>query len=336
MKRLCVIAGDGIGPEVTPVAVDALRLLIPNLQIFEAQAGWNCFLQQGCAVPESTLELMRECGAGLFGAVQSPARAVAGYRSAILTLRQQLGLSVNLRPVRSWPAISPKPGIDLMVLRENSEGLYVGREHMVSSDHAVAERHISRQACELLAQRTAQVARQRETKRITLVHKANVLPLTCGLFRDSCRAVLEHEGMGALVDERLVDVAALQLVEQPEAFDLVVTTNLFGDVLSDLASYWSGGLATAPSLNWGEGIALAEPVHGSAPDIAGTGRANPIAALLSAALLLRYHWELRDEAACLENAVEAFLGESHGVDFGVQTTQRVAADVLSRIQLALE
>lgn len=326
-----MIAGDGIGPEVTPVAVDALLLLVPDLEVIEAEAGWNCFLQQGCAVPESTLQLMRECGAGLFGAVQSPAHAVEGYRSAILTLRQRLALSVNLRPVRSWPVISPKPGVDLMVLRENSEGLYVGRERMMSSDHAVAERHISRKASELLARRTAQVARQRQAGRITLVHKANVLPLTCGLFRDSCRVVLEDEGLGALVDERLIDVAALQLIEQPEAFDLLVTTNLFGDVLSDLASYWSGGLATAPSLNWGEGIALAEPVHGSAPDITGAGRANPIAALLSAALLLRYHWELTEEAAYLESAVESFLEESRGMDFGVHTTRRVAAGVLSRI-----
>ncbi|ROZ83470.1 isocitrate/isopropylmalate dehydrogenase family protein [Pseudomonas neustonica] len=332
MKKLCVIPGDGIGPEVVPVAVEAIKLLVPDLEVVHAQAGWACFQQTGCAVPERTLDLMRECGAGLFGAVQSPAHQVAGYRSAILTLRQQLGLSVNLRPVRSWPFISPKSGIDLMVLRENSEGLYVGREHMASPDKAIAERHISRQASELLAQRTAQVAQLRQARRITLVHKANVLPLTCGLFRDSCRAVLEAQGLGSVLDERLVDVAALQLIEQPESFDLVVTTNLFGDVLSDLASYWSGGLATAPSLNWGQGIALAEPVHGSAPDIAGSGRANPIAALLSAALLLRYHWELDDQASRLEGAVDDFLKESKGVDLGAQTTLRVSAGVLERIK----
>ncbi|MGB3598593.1 MAG: isocitrate/isopropylmalate family dehydrogenase [Pseudomonas neustonica] len=332
MKKLCVIPGDGIGPEVVPVAVEAIKLLVPDLEVVHAQAGWACFQQTGCAVPERTLDLMRECGAGLFGAVQSPAHQVTGYRSAILTLRQQLGLSVNLRPVRSWPFISPKSGIDLMVLRENSEGLYVGREHMASPDKAIAERHISRQASELLAQRTAQVAQLRQARRITLVHKANVLPLTCGLFRDSCRAVLEAQGLGSVLDERLVDVAALQLIEQPESFDLVVTTNLFGDVLSDLASYWSGGLATAPSLNWGQGIALAETVHGSAPDIAGSGRANPIAALLSAALLLRYHWELDDQASRLEGAVDDFLKESKGVDFGAQTTRRVSVGVLERIK----
>ncbi|MEH6493777.1 isocitrate/isopropylmalate family dehydrogenase [Halopseudomonas sp.] len=334
MRKLCVIPGDGIGTEVTPVAVRALRRLLPDLQVVEASAGWGYFEQQGNAVPERTLELMRECGAGLFGAVQSPARAVPGYRSAILTLRQQLGLSVNLRPVRSWPGISPRPGIDLMLLRENSECLYIGQEHMASADKAVAQRQITRQACAILAQRAAQVVRQRGARRITLVHKANVLPLTCGLFRDTCRAVLATEGLDGLVDERLVDVAALQLVEQPQRFDVLVTTNLFGDILSDLASYWSGGLATAPSLNWGDGIALAEPVHGSAPDIAGSGRANPIAALLSAALLLRYHWALPEAATCLENAVEGFLNDTQGSDLGTQTTERVAEGVLARLELS--
>jgi len=333
MRKLCVIPGDGIGVEVTPVAVAALRILLPDLQVVEAQAGWGCFVEHGCAVPERTLEVMRDCGAGLFGAVQSPAHAVPGYRSAILTLRQQLDLSVNLRPVRSWPGISPRPGVDLLILRENSEGLYIGREHMASPDQAIAERQISRQACETLAQRAAEVARQRRSKRITLVHKANVLPLTCGLFRDTCRAVLEEQGLGEQVDERLIDVAALQLVEQPQNFDLLVTTNLFGDILSDLASYWSGGLATAPSLNWGKGIALAEPVHGSAPDIAGSGRANPIAALLSAALLLRHHWQLEEEATCLESAVERFLNDAQGLDHGTQTTERVAQGVLTRLDL---
>tara|TARA_R110000751_G_scaffold36578_4_gene89286 strand:- start:1388 stop:2059 length:672 start_codon:yes stop_codon:yes gene_type:complete len=223
-----------------------------------------------------------------------------------------------------------------MLLRENSEGLYIGREHMESADQAIAERQITRQACEVLAQRAAQVARQRRAQRITLVHKANVLPLTCGLFRDTCRTVLNAEGLESLVDERLVDVAALQLVEQPEGFDVLVTTNLFGDILSDLASYWSGGLATAPSLNWGDGIALAEPVHGSAPDIAGSGRANPIAALLSAALLLRYHWALPEAATCLESAVEGFLSDTQGAVLGSQTVERVAEGVLARIDLLLK
>ncbi len=331
MKTLCVIAGDGIGPEVVPVAVDALQRLMPGLRTCEAEAGWGCFERMGTSVPQATLDLMKGCGAGIFGAVSSPSHAVAGYRSAILTLRQALALNCNLRPVRSWPVISPQPNIDMLILRENSEGLYVGRERMDGEGRALAERQITRLASEQLAQRTAEVAALRNARRITLVHKANVLPLTCGLFRDSARQVLAQEGWDARVDERLVDVAALQLVASPEQFDLIATTNLFGDLLSDLACHWSGGLGTAPSLNWGEGIALAEPVHGSAPDIAGTGRANPLAALLSAALLLRYHWQLPSLADQLEVAVSDFLKDAGTVDFADRTTRVIADGVLARL-----
>ena len=331
MARLCVIPGDGIGQEVVPVAVRVLERLISDLQVVEAEAGWDCFQATGESVPAATLNTMRECGAGLFGAVSSPAHGVPGYRSAIIQLRQSLGLGVNLRPVRSWPGLSPRSGINLLILRENSEGLYVGVELQESADLSVAERHISRQASELIAHRAVEIARLRGARRITLVHKANILPLTCGLFRDCCREVLQQGGLDALVDERLVDVAALQLVEQPEAFDLLVTTNLFGDILSDLASYWSGGLGLAPSLNWGQGIALAEPVHGSAPDIAGTGRANPLAAVLSAALLLRYHWRAEMEASRLESAVEGLLTDISPGQLRQETTQGIEAELLARL-----
>lgn len=304
---------------------------MPDLKVTEAEAGWECFERHDTAVPEATLKQMRECGAGLFGAVSSPSQQVEGYRSAILTLRQSLQLNVNLRPVRSWPQISPRSDVDLLVLRENSEGLYIGREYMHSADLAIAEAHISRQASELIAQRAAEVAALRASKRITLVHKANVLPMTCGLFRDSCRHVLAAAGLEPIVDERLVDVAALQLIERPQDFDLLVTTNLFGDILSDLASYWSGGLGMAPSLNWGQGMALAEPVHGSAPDIAGTGKANPLAAILSTALLLRYHWRAAALADRLENAVEQMLAEVSIAEPGQETTQRVEQELLKRL-----
>ncbi len=331
MKRLCVIPGDGIGQEVVPSAVRVLERLMPGLKVTEAEAGWECFQRHDCSVPDATLKLMRECGAGIFGAVSSPAQRVEGYRSAILTLRQSLQLNVSLRPVRSWPGISARADVDLLILRENSEGLYVGREHMASADMAIAQRHISRQASEHIAQRTAEVARLRDSLRITLVHKANVLPLTCGLFRDTCRKVLAAEGLTALVDERLVDVAALQLIERPQDFDLLVTTNLFGDILSDLACYWSGGLGMAPSLNWGEGIAIAEPVHGSAPDIAGTGKANPLGAILSAALLLRYHWHAGSVADQLERAVASLLTEVSVAELGDQTTDIIERELLKRL-----
>ncbi|TVP88679.1 MAG: isocitrate/isopropylmalate dehydrogenase family protein [Pseudomonadaceae bacterium] len=329
--RLCVIPGDGIGAEVVPVAVRALQVLLPDLQVESAEAGWGCFQRCGQSVPDLTLQRMRACGAGLFGAVSSPSHPVTGYRSAILTLRQTLGLNVNLRPVRSWSGVSPRDDVDLLILRENSEGLYSGREQMLSAGHAMAERHITAAASEALAQRAVEVAKLRGAKRLTLVHKANVLPLTCGLFRDRCRAVLNAAGLADRVDERLVDVAALQLVAEPQHFDLLLTTNLFGDILSDLACHWSGGLGLAPSLNWGQGIALAEPVHGSAPDIAGTGRANPLAAVLSAALLLRYHWALPTLADRLEAAVDQVLSRHAGEDLGTATLIQLEQSLLQQL-----
>lgn len=331
MHELCVIPGDGIGREILPPAVAVLRKLLPALRVREAEAGWECFQRHGLAVPEETFAALRECGAGLFGAVSSPSRKVEGYRSAILQLRQALGLYLNLRPVRSLPAVSPRAGVDLLILRENSEGLYSGREHWESDGVAIAERVISRVACERLALAAARIARQRQARRITLVHKANVLPLTCGLFRDTCRDNLATDGWSDVLDERLVDVAALQLVERPEAFDLLLTSNLFGDILSDLACHWGGGLGLAPSLNLGDAIALAEPVHGSAPDIVGSGRANPLAAILSAALLLRHHWHDEANAQRIERAVEAFLREEGHVDHGVNTTRAVGEGVLQRL-----
>lgn len=330
--KLCVIPGDGIGQEVVPVAVCALQKLLPALQVIEADAGWECFQRTGQSVPEATLLAMREAGAGLFGAVSSPLGPVEGYRSAILTLRQQLNLSVNLRPVRSWPRLSARSDVDMLILRENSECLYVGLERLVAPGSAVAERHVSAAASRLLAERAVEVARLRGARRITLVHKANILPLTCGLFRDSCRDVLAATGLQDLVDERLVDAAALQLMQSPESFDLILTTNLFGDILSDLAAYWCGGLGMAPSLNWGQGLALAEPVHGSAPDIAGTGRANPIAALLSAALLLRFHWQKEVEAARLEEAVRRTLLELDARELGAETTATTARMVMEYLE----
>ncbi|WP_315808074.1 isocitrate/isopropylmalate dehydrogenase family protein [Pseudomonas sp. C9-3] len=330
-RRLCVIPGDGIGREVVPAAVEVLRRLLPDLQVEAAEAGWDCFQRHRTSVPDTTYDRLRACGAGLFGAVSSPSHKVEGYRSAILSLRQALALNLNLRPVRSRPFVSPRAGIDLLILRENSEGLYSGREHWEAEGVAIAERVISRTACARLAAGAAELARLRNARRITLVHKANVLPLTCGLFRDTCRDRLAEDGWSDVLDERLVDVAALQLVERPESFDLIVTTNLFGDILSDLASHWGGGLGLAPSLNLGAGIALAEPVHGSAPDIAGTGRANPLAAILSAGMLLRHHWQLPELADCIDGAVDAFLREEGSVDFGGETTRVIGRGVLERL-----
>lgn len=332
MTRLCVIEGDGIGREVTPAAVDVLRAAIPNLEIIPAEAGWECFQRRGTSVPEETLEAVRCCGAALFGAVSSPARKVAGYRSAILTLRQGLDLYANLRPVRSLPRVSPRAGIDLMVVRENTEGMYAGRERLEDGgETAIAERVITRRASRRLAERALALMQASGRRKLTIVHKANVLPLTDGLFRDTVRAAVAEcaqAGFIIEVEELLVDIAALKLATEPERFDVIITTNLFGDILSDEAAYWMGGMGLAPSLNWGAAAALAEPVHGSAPDIAGKGIASPLAAILSGALLARYAWGLPAAAERIEGAVNAALAE--GAVDGVSTVQAAQA-VIDRL-----
>lgn len=340
MPRLCVIEGDGIGQEVIPAAVRVLQAVIPGLETVSARAGWGCFQERGVSVPPETLEAVHSAGAALFGAVSSPARKVEGYRSAILTLRQELDLYANLRPVRSLPRVSPRPGIELLIVRENTEGLYAGRERLEDDgETAIAERVITRRASERLARRALELMRQAGRRRLTIVHKANILPLTDGLFRDTVRRVAgEQTGQGTPVevDELLVDIAALKLATEPERFDTIITTNLFGDILSDEAACWIGGMGLAPSLNWGAGVALAEPVHGSAPDIAGKGIANPIAAILSAALLARYAWNLPRAAVRIETAVEAALAEDLAISgdrlAAGCTTAEITAAILARLE----
>ncbi|WP_433041699.1 isocitrate/isopropylmalate dehydrogenase family protein [Dactylosporangium sp. CS-033363] len=320
--RLCVIPGDGIGQEVVPVAVDVLRAVLPGVECEPAEAGWDCFQARGEAVPAETLEAVRRCGAALFGATASPGRSVPGYRSAILTLRQQLGLYANIRPAASRAGLSPRPGVDLVVVRENTEDLYVGRESR-DGDVATALRVTSVAASRRIARTALRVADARGAKKLTIVHKANVLPVTDGLFRDCVREeIAAWNGPSAhiAVEECYVDVAALRMVGAPESFDVIVTTNLFGDILSDAAAHWSGGLGVAPSLNLGDGAGIAEPVHGSAPDIAGTGAANPAAAILSVALLLEHVWERPDLARRVERAVDAAVAD--GVRAPVLATVR--------------
>jgi homoisocitrate dehydrogenase len=331
MPKLCVIEGDGIGKEVVPAAVRVLARAVPGLEVTRAEAGWGTFQEQGVSVPAETLAAVRACGAALFGAVSSPSHKVAGYRSAILTLRQELDLYANLRPVRSLPIVSPRAGIDLLIVRENTEGMYAGRERL-EGDTAIAERVITRLASTRIARKALELAFAAGRRRLTIVHKANVLPVTDGLFRDCVLEVareMDAAGRGLQVDELLVDTAANQIVTQPEKFEVMVTTNLFGDILSDEAAYWCGGMGLAPSLNWGTDAAIAEPVHGSAPDIAGKGIANPIAAILSGALLARYVWALPVAAQRIETAVSAAL--ECDLPVSGTTTEQVTQAILERL-----
>jgi homoisocitrate dehydrogenase len=322
--RILVLPGDGIGQEVIPAALDVLRATGLPFEFVPGEAGWQCFQRHGTSLPDETLAAARAAEAILFGAVSSPSQPVEGYRSPIVGLRRALDLYANIRPVISdWglgignqenapnpQSLVPNRHVDLVVVRENTEGLYAGKETS-DGETAIAQRVITRKASERIARVGVALARARRTTtderpqefepghpsysvlrpssepKVTIVHKANVMRETCGLFRAAALQVAE-EYPDVTVDEQLVDSAALQLVQRPERFDVLVTTNMFGDILSDVASYWCGGLGMASSANIGATHALFEPVHGSAPDIAGKGTANPLAAIGCVAMLLEH------------------------------------------------
>lgn len=302
--RICIIPGDGVGQEVIPAAQRVLEAMGLDLEFVHADAGFEHFQKTGDAIPDATLATVKACDATLFGATSSPMTRVEGYRSPILALRKTLDLYANLRPVHSLPGAFSRPHVDLLIVRENTEGLYAGRERAEGEDTAIAERVITRRASERIARVAFQLAQTRG-KRVTIVHKANVLKLTDGLFRETCFKV-GREFPGVKADEMLVDAMAMRLFQDPQNFDVIVTTNLFGDILSDAASALIGGLGVAPSGNIGVSNAVFEPVHGSAPDITGKGIANPIGAILSSAMLLDY-LKLGEAAQRVRRAVDRAL-----------------------------
>lgn len=342
--RICLIPGDGVGQEVIPAAGEVLKATGLPIEFVWADAGWACFQRTGNALPDATIEAIQTCGVALFGATQSPMSKVEGYRSPILAMRKTFDLYANIRPTSSLPAPGIRQGLDFVIVRENTEGMYAGRERR-EGDTAIAERVITRRASERIVRVACELAEKRlkirrlmikesgehRRPRLTLVHKANVLSVTDGLFREAGRAVTAEYPM-LDVDELLVDAAAMWLVKNPERFDVLVTTNLFGDILSDLAAGLVGGLGVAPSANIGPHVAVFEPVHGSAPDIAGKGVANPVGAVLSAAMLLDHLGET-DAASRVRAAVEATVAA--GVctpDLGGQaTTTEVTSEIISKL-----
>lgn len=326
---ICLIPGDGIGKEVIPAAAQVLEALRLDIQFTHAEAGWECFEKNGDALPPATITAIEQAGYMLFGATQSPSTKVEGYKSPVLAMRKRFDLYANLRPTYSLPGT--RQGVDMLIVRENTEGLYSGRERREDADTAITERVITRRASERIARVAFEHARLRRNK-VTIVHKANVLKETDGLFREAALKVAA-EFPDVQFNELLVDACAMWLVKDPSRFDVIVTTNLFGDILSDEAAGLIGGLGVAPSSNVGAGkVAYYEPVHGSAPDIAGQGIANPIGAVLSAAMLLR-DAKLEDAAKRVEQAVFKTLEEGifPGDLGGNATTDQLTAAIIARL-----
>lgn len=337
MWKLCMIEGDGIGHEVIPAAAEVLQAVLPDVEIFKADAGWDCFQETGSSLPDDTLFLARECGAVLYGASASPHYPVEGYFVPGVRLRRELETYANLRPTRYMPVPTAKPGVNVLVVRENTEDLYVGHERTdMGGDRSVSEKVITRAATERVARRAFELAVNEGRKRITIVHKASILTQSDGLFRRVALEISEHYPE-ITTDELLVDTAAYWMVKNPLRFDILLTPNLYGDILSDMAAAWGGGLGLAPSVNVGDHAAIAEPVHGVAPDILGRNIANPTAAILSVAMLARYHWGLADTADQIERAVYATLeAGSYTADIaldGALSTTDFTAQVMTHLHL---
>lgn len=299
MKKIAVIPGDGIGKEVMDAAMLVLERLNLPFDYSFYEAGDEAKEKYGEALPQETLDACRKSDAVLFGAAGETAADV------IVRLRQELNTFANIRPAKALRGIKCLyPGLDIVIVRENTECLYKGLEFEFDGV-TEAVRVITRRASERIARYAFELAKREGRKRVTALHKANVMKVTCGLFRDVCKEVAS-EYPEIEFNDYYIDAACMYLVMDPFRFDVIVTTNMFGDIVSDLAAGLVGGLGLAPSANIGEKNAIFEPVHGAAFDIAGKGIANPTAMILTACMMLR-HFGYLDEAKLVEGAVERVI-----------------------------
>ena len=310
MTPVVMISGDGIGPEVMAATRTVLDAAGAKVEWIEAHAGLPAIERFGSPLPDETLQLIQKHRVALKGPCTTPVGK--GFRSINVRLRQDLQLFASVRPTRSLPAIDvPYHDVDLIVVRENTEGLYAGLEHVVAPGVVESLRIVTRTACERIVRFAFELARVQGRRRVSFCHKAQVLPLSDGLFLATARAVADDFPFLEF-QELPVDALCLQLALDPTKFDVLVMENLFGDVISDLCAGLVGGLGLVPGANIGARCAVFEAVHGSAPDIAGKGLANPIALLRSAALLL-VHIGQRQPAARIEDSVARTLKAKKGL-----------------------
>jgi isocitrate dehydrogenase (NAD+) len=332
-----LIPGDGIGPEITEATVAILDAIGSPFE-WDRQVGGLAGIQNGGdPLPQATLESIRRTRLALKGPLTTPVGG--GFRSVNVRLRESFGLYANLRPARTMLAGGRFEDIDIVLVRENLEGLYVAFEHYIPVGDdpkavAISSGVNTRAGCERIVRFAFDYAVQNGRKKVTVVHKANVLKALTGIFLEAGRAIArDYEGRVAM-DDRIVDACAMQLVMNPWQFDVIVTTNLFGDILSDQIAGLIGGLGMAPGANIGPDAAIFEAVHGSAPDIAGKGVANPLALLLAAALMLE-HVGRGELAQRLRSAISSTLQEDkiRTRDLGgTSSTKEFASAVIKRIE----
>ena len=332
-----LIPGDGVGPEITDATLAVLDATGIEFAWDRQTAGATSIERRGEPLPHPALESIRMTRVALKGPLETPIGG--GYRSVNVSLRKEFGLYANLRPVRSIVPFRSYADLDLVMVRENTQGLYAGVEHFVQigdDPHAVAESVAinTREGCRRVVRFAFEYAVHHGREKVTLVHKANILKMVSGLFLEEGRAIAREFAGKVACDEKIIDNAAMQLVMNPEQFDVIVTTNMFGDILSDEMAGLIGGLGLAPSANIGSEVAIFEAVHGTAPDIAGRGIANPTALMLSAAMMLEHLGEL-DAGRRVREAVIATICDDDvktGDLGGKATTMEFAKAVARRLK----
>jgi isocitrate dehydrogenase (NAD+) len=333
-----LLAGDGIGPEITDATLTVLEATDVEFSWDPQAAGAAAagIERRGNPLPDPAIESIRMTKCALKGPLETPVGG--GYRSVNVALRKEFNLYANLRPVRTIVPFRSYENIDLVLVRENTQGLYAGVEHFVQigdDPRAVAESVaiVTREGCERICRFAFEYAVHHARRKVTLVHKANILRMVSGLFLEEGRRIAKEYDGRIECDEKIIDNAAMQLVMKPESFDVIVTTNMFGDILSDQIAGLVGGLGLAPSANIGTKASIFEAVHGTAPDIAGQGKANPTALILSAAMMLEHLGEM-DAGRRVREAVVATIrsGVRTGDLGGSASTMGFAQAVKERLK----
>ena len=331
--RVTLIPGDGIGPELA----DATRTVLEATGIaFDwdvQEAGEATIATEGTPLPDRVIESIRRNGTAIKGPITTPVGS--GFRSVNVALRQTLELYANLRPARSMRGVESRyEDVDLIIVRENTEDLYAGIEHMVGVNAAESIKIITRAASQRIARYAFEYAVKNGRRKVTAVHKANIMKLSDGLFLESCQQVAAEYAGRVEFEDRIVDNMCMQLVQKPELYDVLVLPNLYGDIVSDLAAGLVGGLGVAPGANIGEDGAVFEPVHGSAPKYAGQNKANPTALILSGALMLRHLGET-SAADIVESAVREVVAGGETVTYdlgGTAGTREFGEAVAARVR----
>jgi isocitrate dehydrogenase (NAD+) len=341
--EVVLIKGDGIGPEIADAVQKVFHAAGAPIEWVERYAGLSAMERGNQVLPQETIEAMKSIGVALKGPCSTPIGK--GFTSVNVAIRKTLNLYAALRPVRSLEGVETRfKDVDLIVIRENTEGLYAGIENEVTDGVVASMKVATTKACHRIAHWAFRFATHRQRKKITCFHKANIMKMSDGLFLNEARKVYREDYPNIDYEERIIDAGCMKLVQDPTQFDILLLENLYGDVVSDLCAGLVGGLGVVPGANYGDDAACFEAVHGSAPDIAGKGVANPLAFLMSSVMMLNYLADDRDDPECTRAALAIKAGYNACLKDGKKTrdlggdlnTQQFAEAVIERLAVPVE